>query len=103
MQTTEISKEHEAAAGVMTSSRGRRILRGFFPWAPSLFLLGFGMKLLMMQRCINPLPYFDQWEAEAAAIYVPYYEHVLGIADFFHAQNEHRIFITHVYDLALLL
>ena len=65
--------------------------------------MGFGMKLVMMQRCINPLPYFDQWEAEAAAIYVPYYEHALGIADLFHAQNEHRIFITHVYDLALLL
>lgn len=82
---------------------GDSILDSFFPWALSLFLLGMGMKLLMMQQCINPLPYYDQWDAEAAAIYVPYYEHVLGIADFFYPQSEHRIFFTHVYDLILLL
>lgn len=61
------------------------------------------MKLLMLQRCVNPLPYYDQWEAEAAAVYVPYYEHVLRIPDLFHPHNSHRIFFTRVYDLALLL
>ena len=81
----------------------RRFPRGFFFWALSLFLLGMGMKLAMMQRCVNPLPYFDQWEAEGLAIYVPYYENALTFADLFHPQNEHRIFLTHVYDLALLL
>ena len=77
--------------------------RGFFFWAVSIFLLGMGMKLLMLQRCVNPLPYYDQWEAEAAAVYVPYYEHVLRIPDLFHPHNSHRIFFTRVYDLALLL
>ena len=87
----------------VTNHNSRRFPRGFFFWALSLFLLGMGMKLAMMQRCINPLPYFDQWEAEGLAIYVPYYENALTIADLFHPQNEHRIFLTHVYDLALLL
>src|SRR5271156_6101607 len=83
---------------VTASSSGREgFLRGFFFWALSLFLLGMGMKLMMLQRCINPLPYYDQWDAEAAVIYVPYYEHALRFLDFFRPQNEHRIFFTHVY------
>ncbi len=79
------------------------LFQSFFFWALSIFLLGMGMKLAMMHRCINSLPYFDQWEAEGEAIYVPYYEHALQITDFFTPQNEHRIVLTHVYDLLLLL
>jgi hypothetical protein len=78
-------------------------LRGFFFWALSLFLLGMGMKLLMLQRCLNPLPYYDQWEAEAGAIYLPYFQHKLKFADLFRPQSEHRIFFTYVWNLALLL
>jgi hypothetical protein len=89
--TSTTSPEHRAG-----------IFGGFFLWALSLFLLGLGMKLLMLQRCVNPVPYFDQWEGEAAAIYIPYFEHALSLADLLHPQNEHRIFLTHVYDLALL-
>jgi hypothetical protein len=88
---------------VVAGGRGKNFFRGFFFWALSLFLLGMGMKLLMMQRCVNPLPYFDQWEGEAAAIYVPYFEHELGLGYLCYPQNEHRIFFTHIYDLALLL
>jgi hypothetical protein len=90
------------APPVELTRKGNGPLGGFLPWATSLFLLGLGMKLLMMQRCINPVPYFDQWEGEAAAVYVPFYEHMLRISDLFYPQNEHRIFLTHVYDLALL-
>jgi hypothetical protein len=76
---------------------------GFACWALSLFFLGMAMKLAMMHQCVNSLPYFDQWEAEAEAIYVPYYEHVLQISDFFTPQNEHRVVLTHLYDFVLLL
>ncbi len=100
----ELLVEREADAAVVKSAGTKKsIFGGFFLWSLSLFLLGMGMKLMMMQRCINPVPYFDQWEGEAAAIYVPYLEHTLSIADLFYPQNEHRIFLTHVYDLALLL
>jgi len=102
METTGLATEPVQPVGILAKA-ARCILGGFGIWAVSLFLLGMGMKLLMMQQCVNPVPYFDQWEGEAAAIYVPYYEHVLGISDLFYAQNEHRIVLSHLYDLALLL
>lgn len=86
----------------MSTTGQKSLLRGFFPWVLSLFLLGMGMKLLMLRRCVNSLPYFDQWEAEGAAIYLPWLQHKLTLADLFRPQNEHRIFFTHVLDLALL-
>ncbi len=61
------------------------------------------MKLAMMARCTNSLPYFDQWEAEAAALYVPYYENALQLSDLFRLHNEHRILFTNVYNLVLLV
>jgi hypothetical protein len=87
----------------MSVTGSKNLSSSFFPWASSLFLLGLGMKLLMLHRCVNCLPYFDQWEAEALAIYLPYFQHRLHFADFFLAQNEHRIFFTHVYDFILLV
>ena len=96
------TREPETPAAPLAARR-KGWVRGFFFWALSLFLLGMGMKLLMMEPCLNALPYYDQWEAEGAEIYVPYYQHTLRFLGLFHAQNEHRIFFTHVYDLALLL
>lgn len=102
METDDIPKEgskpFEGSPGLWNICA-----RSFLFWAISLFLLGTGMKFVMMQHCVNPVPYFDQWEGEAAAVYVPYFEHTLGISDLFYPQNEHRIVLTHIYDLALLL
>src|SRR5580698_3899878 len=102
MEAIEAAQQPETLLSRSVKPR-QNFFRGFFFWALSLFLLGMGMKLLMLQRCVNPLPYFDQWEAEAVAIYVPYFEHALQFADLFHPEHEHRIFFTHIYDLALLL
>lgn len=89
---------------VAVAADGRTgFFRGFFFWALSLFLLGMGVKLSMLHRCLNPFPYFDQWEGEAVAVYVPYYEKVLRFSDLFQPHNNHRIFFTRVYDLLLLL
>lgn len=68
----------------------------------SLIFLGLGAKFLMISQHASPLPYNDQWEGEAGDVYVPYFEHVLSIADLFRVHNEHRIFFTRAYDLALL-
>src|SRR4051812_22117235 len=100
---TEPLSEPVCEPAPAATGRPGRALLNHFGWALSLFLIGLGMKLVMMQQCVNPLPYFDQWEDEAAGVYIPYYEHQLGVADLFRAQNEHRIVFTHVYDLALLL
>jgi len=94
------AESDEPKPGIPTHEAGSA--RQFFPWALSLFLLGIGMKLLMLEQSINPLPWYDQWEAEGAAIYLPYANHALHFADLFRPQNEHRIFFTHIYDLALL-
>ncbi|HWY78007.1 MAG TPA: hypothetical protein VN281_20500 [Verrucomicrobiae bacterium] len=72
-------------------------------WAISLFLLGLAMKLALIQRCENSLPFYDQWVAEGVDIYIPFFEHHLSLADMFRASNEHRVFWTRVYDLGLLL
>ena len=88
------TREPETPAAPLAAQR-KGWVRGFFFWALSLFLLGMGMKLIMMEPCLNALPYYDQWEAEGAEIYVPYYQHTLRFLSLFHAQNEHRIFFTH--------
>ncbi|HZV35710.1 MAG TPA: hypothetical protein VFB72_14140, partial [Verrucomicrobiae bacterium] len=57
----------------------------------------------MIQQHGSPLPYLDQWDAEAAGLYVPYFNHQLSPAVFFRPNNEHRIVFTQIYNLALLV
>lgn len=60
------------------------------------------MKLLVLAKFASPLPYGDQWEAEALRLYHPWLAHQLHWSDLFAAQFEHRIFSTRVLDLFLL-
>ena len=76
--------------------------RDHLAWALSLFLLGLAFKLLLIGQCDNSLPFYDQWDGEGAELYIPYLEHQLTVADLFRPHNEHRIFWTRIYDLALL-
>lgn len=69
----------------------------------SLVFLGLGAKFLMISRLSSSLPYLDQWDGEAIDVYVRYFEHLLSFSDLFRVHNEHRIFFTRVYDLALFL
>jgi hypothetical protein len=78
-------------------------IRGHLGWVLSLFLIGLGIKFMMVLKSDSPLPYYDQWDAEAVNTYLPYFHHTLSIAGLFKAHNEHRIFFTRVYDLLLLL
>jgi hypothetical protein len=50
----------------------------------------------------SDVPFWDQWEAEALAIYKPYLEGTLQFSDLFQPHNEHRIVFTHLLNLALL-
>src|SRR5438309_7871916 len=92
---------NEAPTQVARESARNRI-RGHLGWALSLFLVGLALKLLLLQKCENPLPYLDQWDDEAAHLYIPYFEHQLSVADLFRAHNEHRMFWTRIYNLSLL-
>ena len=68
----------------------------------SLFLVGLGAKLWLIHRSGSPLPIWDEWE-EARLVYVPYLEGKLSLADLFTAHGEHRIILTRIYSLGLLL
>lgn len=67
-----------------------------------LFLLVWGAKLLLIQVYGNPTPFWDQWDAEAAALYKPYVEGTLTWNAMFAPHNEHRIVVTRLLGLALL-
>jgi hypothetical protein len=68
----------------------------------SLFLLIVGAKFSLIDRYGSDLPYWDQWDAEAANLYRPYLQGNLGARDLFSAHNEHRIFFTRLLALGLL-
>jgi hypothetical protein len=78
-------------------------LRKDLPWVLSIFSIGLGAKLWLIHRCGTPLPFWDQWDGEAKNLYLPYFEGRLTWSMLFSAHNEHRIFFTRIYDLALLL
>lgn len=49
----------------------------------------------------SPLPFLDQWDGEALALYLPWLQGNWHWADLFRAHNEHRIALTRLADLAL--
>ena len=49
----------------------------------------------------SPTPIYDQWDLEAAGLYKPYLEGRLGFLDLFTPYNEHRLFFTRAFALAL--
>lgn len=51
----------------------------------------------------SAVPFWDQWEAEALSLYRPWLTDSLRWADLFAAHNEHRIVLTRLADLALLV
>lgn len=51
----------------------------------------------------SPVPYADQWDAEALQLFRPWLEGTWRWSDFFAAHNEHRIALTRLADLALFL
>jgi hypothetical protein len=68
----------------------------------SLFLLIIGAKFSLIDRYGSDLPYWDQWDGEAANLYRPYLQGKLNAGELFSAHNEHRIFFTRLLALGLL-
>lgn len=61
-----------------------------------------GLKLWLIHSYGNEVPYWDQWDAEAARLYQPFLSGDLSWRDLFAAHNEHRIFTTRLLGLLLL-
>ena len=70
-------------------------------WA-SAFLTILGAKLFLVNQFGSNVPFWDQWDAEAINLYNPYLNGTLHFGDLFAAHNEHRIFVTRVFNLILL-
>lgn len=64
-----------------------------------LFLLLFGARLHLIQHHGHWIPYWDQWEAEAAKLYHPLENGHLRGADLIGPHNEHRILWTRLINL----
>lgn len=77
-------------------------------WAPAIFTLGLflaiaGSRLLLLHNCGTDLPQFDAWGVEGEGIFKPYFNGTLTFADFFAPCNEHRVAISRLFSLLLLL
>src|SRR5690554_2887113 len=59
----------------------------------ALFLMVFASKLALLNAFASPLPFWDQWDAEAANLYKPYLDGSLSWQALFASHNEHRIII----------
>jgi hypothetical protein len=61
-----------------------------------------GCRWWIINRYGSPVPFFDQWDAEAARLYLPWMEHHLPLSDLIAPHNEHRILCTRLLVLGLL-
>lgn len=71
--------------------------------AVALFLIILGSKLWLIRDFGSDLPYWDQWDAEAGRLFIPWFNNSLTIGDLFKPHNEHRIVFTRLLSLALML
>ncbi len=67
-----------------------------------IFLIVLGSKLLLVQLFGSNIPFWDQWDADAASLFKPYLEGTLRLEQLFTSHNEHRILLTRLFDLAML-
>ncbi len=72
-------------------------------WLAGIFLTGLGAKFFLIFRFGTPLPFQDQWDAEARGLYLPYLTGKLTFSMLVRPHVEHRMFFTRVYNLALFL
>src|SRR4051794_35333507 len=59
----------------------------------------FGAKLILIAELGSPMPLMDQWNGEAANLYMPYLHGTLSFGDLFTPHNEHRIVLTRLLTL----
>lgn len=59
-----------------------------------LFTLVLAAKLILIAHFGQPVPFWDQWDAEAYRLYKPYLEGTLQPQAFIEPHNEHRILLT---------
>jgi hypothetical protein len=71
--------------------------------AACLFTLIVAAKWAVFERFGSPMPDWDQWDAEAVELLIPWYEGDHFLSHLFHPHNEHRVVMTKLQNLALCL
>lgn len=72
------------------------------PWLVVFFVLPvLSLKWLLVWRYGNATPFWDQWDAEAAYLYLPWVQGQMELADWFRAHNEHRILLPRLLLIGL--
>jgi hypothetical protein len=72
-------------------------------WMAALFLVVFAASLLLMREHPLTVPFWDQWDAEARGLYIPFDACSLAWGQMFQLHNEHRVFFTRLLALDLLV
>ena len=71
--------------------------------ATCLFCLIVGAKWATFDRYGSPMPDWDQWDAEADNLFIPWFESDKFAEHLFAPHNEHRVVLTKLQSLALVL
>jgi hypothetical protein len=77
--------------------------RNVWLWSGAVFLLVLGARLWLIRDDGSSLPSSDHWVGEAASLYIPFADRCLTWRGMFAFHNEHRIFLTRVLNICLLL
>lgn len=72
-------------------------------FATCLFLLILGAKWATFDRFGSAMPDWDQWDAEAVELLIPWFSGDNFLSHLFHPHNEHRVVVTKLHNLALVL
>jgi hypothetical protein len=71
--------------------------------AVSLFFVVLGLKWAVVDRYASELPDWDQWDAEGLHLFQPWFEGRNFFRELFLPHNEHRIVVTKLQNLGVLL
>lgn len=90
----------------MNASQGNKLSKSE-KWSSILLLSTFAIvllifKLVLINKYANATPFWDQWDAEAAFLFLPWVEGTLKWSDLIAPHNEHRILLTRLLALGLL-
>src|ERR1022692_1135564 len=79
-----------------TTTQWRALICGAF------VLAVLGAKLWIISRFGNPTPLNDEWDAQVASLFIPYFDSTLSLQQLLAPHNEHRVLTTRVVSLLLM-
>lgn len=101
--TRALGKTALGALDVTFQPRAQVVLRKHFTaaFAACLFSLIVTAKWATFDRFGSPMPDWDQWDAEAGEVFIPWYGSDQFLTHLFNPHNEHRVVLTKLQNLTL--